>query len=108
MALLSPQQISKAGLAPSTTSAAGGGDTVATGDRVYLYVNNGAGAPITVTIATPGTVSGLAVADQTVSVTNGTFKLIGPITRELFGDDDGIAAITYSSATSVTVAALKG
>ncbi len=101
MAALSVQQISIAGLTPTMVAAAGGGDTVPAGDRNFLLVRNGGGSGITVTVTTPGTVGGLAIADATVSVGAGADKLIGPLTASLFGDP---AAVAYSGVTSVTVA----
>lgn len=104
MALLATQQIKIAGTEPAYTAAAGGGDTVVSDDRTFLHVKNGSGDSVTVTIATPGLVGGLAIADATVAIPAGDEFAIGPITRELFGS---IAAVTYSSATTVTVAALR-
>ncbi|MCW2498273.1 hypothetical protein [Jatrophihabitans sp.] len=104
MAALVPQVVQIAGTAPTANAASAGGDTVPTGDRTWIHVTNGSGSSVTVTIATPGTVSGLAIADVTVAIPAGTGKDIGPLTTALFGDN---AAITYSATTSVTVAALS-
>jgi hypothetical protein len=106
MALITATQITKDGVT-RTLSPANSTDTLACGDRTFLEVANGSGGSINVTITTPNTVSGLAVADLVVAVGNGVTKIIGPITRELFGNDDGIASIAYSSTTSVTAAAFK-
>lgn len=106
MALLSRQDVSGAsGAAVTPVSAAGGGDTLAGGTGVHLYVNNGGGSSITVTIATPETIDGdLAVGDRAVTVTNGTWKLI-PVPGR-YNNGSGVAAVTYSGVTSVTVAAI--
>lgn len=107
MATLATQVVPNAGLqATYATAAVAGGDKCATGDGVFLHVRNGAGAPITVTLATPGTVDSLAVADRAVVVTNALEKFI-PV-PDLYRDPaDGLCAITYSSPTSVTVAVLR-
>jgi hypothetical protein len=88
-------------LAAAATAAAVGGDTAEVGARRFLYVNNGSGASITVTLATPGTVSGLAVADPTYAIAAGKAGLI-PLAN-VFRGSTGRAAITYSAVTTVTV-----
>jgi hypothetical protein len=105
MTALTPQVVSIAGTAPTYNAAGAGGDTVPAGERTWIHVKNGSASPITVTVTTPGTVSGLAIADVSVSVpaTTGE-KLIGPLPTSLFGDPVQIA---YSAAASVTVAALQ-
>jgi hypothetical protein len=114
MALLTNQVTARTGLNLSPVAASGGGDTIDnTDENVILYVNNGGGAPITVTIATPGTVDGLAITDRTVSVTNGQSRYIGPFKNKVYGQAVGGLtspvglAITYSGVSSVTVAAIK-
>ena len=105
MALLSTQQMTSAGAAITLAAAAGGGDTAdISNGRTFLWVKNGGGSSITVTLTTPGTVDGdLAVADRTVSVTNAQERLIGPLSPAVYG---GVVAIGYSGVTSVTVAAV--
>lgn len=86
-------------------AAAAGGDTAPCGDGRFLYVANGGASPITVTVATPGEVKGLAVADAALVVAAGAAGAI-PLTR-LFAGAGGRASITYSAVTSVTVAAYE-
>lgn len=106
MALLATQTVTRTGLAPTYAAAAGGGDTFTPGQNTFLHVKNGSGGAITVTIATPGTTSGLAIADVSVSVpaTTGD-RMIGPLPGSLFTDPaTGVGNITYSGVTSLTVA----
>ncbi len=109
MATLTPQVPSLSGLTPSYAAATAGGDQVACDDRTFLHVKNTNGSTRDVTIATPGTVDGLAIADVVVTVpaTTGD-KMIGPLFSDLFASAaDGVSAsITYSSTTNVTVANL--
>lgn len=108
MSTLTAQVISLTGLSPNY-SAAAAGTKIACGERTFLHVKNAAGSSMTVTITATGTVRGQLAADLVVTVpaTTGD-KMIGPIPAELFaGASDGLAAITYSSTTSVTVAALR-
>jgi hypothetical protein len=110
MADLATQVIDQDGLAPSYAAAAGGGDKFVPGEKTFLHVKNTSGAPITVTLVTPGDKSGLAIADQTVSVpaTTGD-RMIGPLKKSLFADpaDSGKGSITYSGVTNLTVAVLE-
>lgn len=112
MAALTTQQIAPAGTTLTFGAAAGGGDTLTPGDTTFLYVKNGGGSPITVTIDDPNSVGPSGAAqfnpDLSVSVTNGSEKCIGPLSATRFGrSSDGQVAITYSAVTSVTVAAVR-
>ncbi|WP_406199272.1 hypothetical protein OG331_23075 [Streptomyces sp. NBC_01017] len=88
-------------VAAQATAAAGGGDTAPVGPNRFLYVNNGSGGSITVTIATPGQASGIAIADPTYAVAAGKHAII-PLAN-VFRGANGRAAITYSGVTSLTV-----
>jgi hypothetical protein len=111
MALLALQSITSAGLTPTTVAATVGGDTIqpasAADDRCTLYVNNGSGAPITVTVADPGkTPAGNAGTAPAVSIAASTAMYI-PIPTGAINPANGLASITYSAVTTVTVAALR-
>lgn len=111
MATLATQQIARTGLAPSYVAAAGGGDACETGDDIFLQVKNGSGGAITVTIAinsSQSTVSGVAYTNTTVSVpaTTGD-RMIGPISSIYKDATTGLATITYSGVTSLTVGCFK-
>jgi len=107
MALLTPQSVSRA--APLTSksfaSCTSGGDTFSSGDDVYLEVKNASGSSVTCTVATPGKVDGLDIADYTftVAATTGVTE-VGPFPVDLFGKT---ATITYSAVTSLTIAVKK-
>lgn len=106
MATLAIQTIDQDGLTPAYVSAAGGGDKVVPGAGSFIHVKNGGGSPITVTLVTPGTVSGLAVDDQTVTVTNAQERMIA--VPDLYkSPSDGLASITYSGVTTVTIASFR-
>ncbi|MGI5443822.1 hypothetical protein ACQEV4_42720 [Streptomyces shenzhenensis] len=94
-----------ADIAGATAAAAAGGDTAPVGPNLALFVANGAAAPVTVTVTTPGTVKGLAISDVTLTVAAGKSGLL-PLAN-IFRGANGRAAITYSSAASVTVAVLR-
>ena len=100
---LSKNSVSPGGYAITATAADATGNTAPTGQGVFLYVKNGSGGSINVTVAYPQKYDG----DQTVSgrvtaVANGAETLI-PL-RDVYRDPaTGLASITYSSATTVTV-----
>lgn len=108
MATLGTQVIALAGLAPTYAPATGGGDRCEVGDRNFLHVKNGAGSPVTVTLTATAALRGQAVSNVTVSVPAAGERMIGPLSSDLLQNQtDGLCAIGYSSATSVTVAALR-
>lgn len=108
MAILATQAVALAGLNPTYSTAAGGGDKVECGDRNFIHVKNGAGAPVTVTLTSTATVRGQVAANVTVSVPAAGERLIGPLQPDLLlNQSDGLCAVGYSSATSVTVASLR-
>jgi hypothetical protein len=105
---LSYQQVVRTGL--ETTYAAvdaTNGNRFINDGRMFLHVKNGHTSPITVTIATPGTVDGLAVADQAVVVTNAEERMIGPFPPGIYNDGSGYVQITYSLGTAMTIALLR-
>lgn len=104
MATLSTQNVSTAGTAITYSAAAAGGDRFVPSERTFLVVKNTSGGAITVTIATPGTVDTLAVADRTVSIpaTNGERFIYVPDT--IYRAADGFGDLTYSASAGLTVA----
>jgi hypothetical protein len=108
MALLTYQPIKTTGMTPAFAAATAAGDTVPPDNGGLLYFKNGGTAATTVTIATPGnTKYGAAIPDVAVSVAAGAEAVIGPLPFDLGDFGDGLVHITYSSATSLTVAALR-
>jgi hypothetical protein len=104
MAVLTVQEIGRAGVTPSFTSAAGGGDTCPNDEKTFLEVKNGGGASIDVTVETPGTVDGLAITDRVVAVPASGDKMIGPFPKQYYS---ATLDITYSAVTSVTIGAFR-
>jgi hypothetical protein len=88
------------------TAAASGGDTCQTGAGVLLMVKNGDASSHTVTLVTPGTVNGLAIADRAVPVDAGV-ELGIPVTNDYRDPATGRASITYDGVTSVEVAVIR-
>jgi predicted NAD/FAD-dependent oxidoreductase len=108
MATLTTQVISLGGLAP-TYGAAAASTKIQCDERTFLHVKNAAGSSMTVTLSSTAKVRSQAAADVVITVPATTGDMmIGPITKDLFaGLSDGLAAVAYSSTTSVTVAAVR-
>lgn len=106
MAVLTAQALPLGGLQPTYAAAAGGGDQAPVGEKLVLHVKNGDASSKTVTVATPGTVGGLAIADaaQTIPAAGEAFI---PLKSTYRDPATGRAGITYSAVTSVTVAVLQ-
>lgn len=106
MATQALQPIAAGGTA-ITLAAAAAGDKCVTGDGVMLLVKNGSGSPITVTLATPGKIDGdLDISDRIVTVAAGAMTGI-PVGDRYRDPTTGLASITYSSTTTVTVAVIR-
>ena len=111
MAAITLQTITAAGLAYTTASASGGGDTVALASATdvgsFLVVKNGGGSPITVTITDPGTsAAGNTATAPANSVAAGATTLF-PLLPAQVNATTGLISISYSAVTSVTVAAIR-
>jgi hypothetical protein len=91
-----------------TFGAAAAGDTAACSARNFLVVKNGAGSPITLTVAVPGnTVNGSAQPDTVITVAATTGEAWVPLETYYKDPSDGLAHITYSSVTTVTSAVVQ-
>lgn len=107
---ITPQKLLPTGVTPAFT-----GSLLTT--NVYVVRNtgrcmvevkkSGAGA-CDVTIDTPGSVGGLAIAQQVVNViaTTGD-KMIGPFPPNIYNDGSGDVRITFSEITGLTMAVVE-
>jgi hypothetical protein len=94
-------------------AATSAGDSAQNDGHTFIAVKNGGGSTVTVTV-TPGNptraVPGVGVVTKptvTVSVAASGEALIGPFPPIYFNDANGNVNWTYSSVTSVTVAAVR-
>jgi hypothetical protein len=106
MAILTVRPVPHGGLNLTHVAASAGGDQAATGSGLLLHVKNGDSASHTVTLVTPQTEDGLAVADRAVTVAAGADSYI-PLLDLYRNPDTGLASITYDGVTSVTVGVLR-
>ena len=114
---LAVQQITRAGVAPTHVASGASpllntSDTFKfnnTGKEVLYFKKSGAGA-CTVTIKTPGTVDGLAVAERTITVPASTGDvMVGPFPPAIYNTPGTNMAegFTVSEVTGLTVALLR-
>ncbi|MFD1656996.1 hypothetical protein ACFSL4_01780 [Streptomyces caeni] len=88
-------------------SATAGGDDCATGAGVALLIKNGDASSHTVTLVTPGTVNGLAIADRPVVVAAGQEAAV-LVDDEYRDPSTGRASITYDAApATLTVCVIR-
>lgn len=107
MAALSTQTIPVGGAALTFNAAAGGGDTVTYQNGLHLLFKNGSGSTITVTLTSEAAdTQTVAATDKAISVAAGAENLY-VLNDVNFKDTDGNTALSYSSATSLTVAVYK-
>lgn len=106
---LTVQEVSLTGLELATQVAEADGNAIPAAEaaETILYVNNGSGADITVTLDATGYAYGIALPDQTVVVTAGEARYIAGLKPAAFAQSTGLVHINYSAVTSVTVAAFK-
>ena len=77
--------------------------------RAIVIITNGGATPVTVTFVTSGvhyvtTSVSYPIADDAISVTNGTRKVIGPFDKTVLNDiATGLITMNFSVATGCTV-----
>jgi len=107
---IEPQKTLKAGITPSYTGSLSAANTymVRNNGRIMLHFKKTAAVDCVVTIQTPVEVSGLAVAENTVTVpaTTGD-KMIGPFPPSVFNDSNQDLRFTLSDVDGLTVAAIE-
>ena len=109
MATLTTQNVVRTGVATTYAAAAGGGDSFTPDATTFLHVKNTSAGALTVTV-TPAKVplTDLTETFAAVSIpaTTGD-KMLGPFPYEHFAQSDGLADITYSGVTNLTIAVVK-
>lgn len=105
-----------------TTAPGNGGATVAATQNVPLtadthkFLNDGktillfdkGSNACTVTVTTPNTVRGVAVADPTFTIAANTEdQVIGPFAPDVFNDADGYVSFTISEQTAITCTVVR-
>lgn len=104
MAQLDTQPISSAGIEPSYEAATSGGDSCAPG--TFLHYKNGHSEAQTVTLVTPGSFAGLAIADRAIQIAAGDECMVR-VGDEYRDPSTGLCSITYSGVTALTVGCFR-
>lgn len=108
---LATQTADSDGLTVAFTAANVDGHSIPGGGQTILLVDNASAGAINVTVQTPATQDGLAVAEQVVAVPAGATSAIAGLSSRTFdrpsgATDPGQVYVDFSAVASVTVAAL--
>lgn len=106
MATLVVQTTTRAGLEPVYIAADAEGDDFVNSGKEFIHIKNGDSSFHTVTIITPSTVDGLAVADRAVTIPVGEERIIGPFPAAVY-NEAGSTSLTYDAVTSLTLGLFK-
>lgn len=96
--------------APSYTGSLSTSNTyfVENDGRVFLHFKKTGAGACTVTMVTPGTVEGVAIADPTFTVPATTGDvMVGPFPRAPYNDGSNKLSFTCSEVTGLSVAAVR-
>lgn len=108
MALLTVQTVDRTGYdLAGAVAASSGGDQWDNSGVEGLFVFNGGGGAITLTLDIQQTVDGQLVTDRTISIGAGARFLAGPFPPGIYNDTNGRMNITYSGVASVFVKPFK-
>tara|TARA_R110000796_G_scaffold140782_2_gene256967 strand:+ start:906 stop:1250 length:345 start_codon:yes stop_codon:yes gene_type:complete len=112
MAVLTSQQISQAGIKPTTVTPAASGDTLANTAIQFFHVANDSGVAITATVVPVVTtvvdplLGTLKKENAVLSLAAGEEGFLGPFEVDAFNDVNGNITITCSAQTSIKLSAL--
>lgn len=108
MATLITQSVTRAGVVPTYGACAAGGDRFTPDKDTFLHVKNGSAGALTVTVAaTAVPAANVTTTVAAVSIPANSEKMLGPYPSELFAASDGLADITYSGVTTLTIAVVR-
>lgn len=107
---LTVQEVVRTGITVSLTAAqTTDGNSAPNDGNTYFEVKVATAGACTVTVQTPGTVDGLAIADRTISVPGTTGdKVFGPFPPDKYNQADGSIYIDVSKACTIGAFRLKG
>lgn len=92
----------------SAYTAAAASQEFANDGRTFVHVKNTDSSSHTITFVTTRTVEGLAVADNTVTISANTGEqMIGPFPTGTYNASDGNIDITWSDTTGMSIGVFK-
>ena len=100
---ITPSQLVVGGVAFSPVAAQTDGNAFPNTGNQLFYVNNGGGGSVVLTIQTPFTAGGLALAEATRTLAAGEEYVFGVFPTHLFNQSNGEVWIDYDGVTSVTI-----
>ena len=106
MALLTVNQTSFSGVAPSYVAVAVSDTFANTGEEV-VHIKNGSASPTTVTITSAQQCNQGETHNLTVTVAANSDKFIGPFPTNRFNNSNGLTTFACSPTTSVTAAVMR-
>ncbi len=106
MATLATQSITTAGVVASYVTPSGGGDRFQPAAGTFIHIKNGNASSCTITITTPFTMDGLALADRAITVAGTTEQFIA-VPDTLYRSSDGLGDFVVAPITTVTVAVVR-
>lgn len=83
------------------------GHSVPNTGQMFLVVKNTNASTCTVTIQTPKTVDGLAVAEMTFDVAQDEIQIVGLFPTSTFNQSGGVIYADFSAVTDVSIAAYR-
>ncbi len=105
---VSVQQAVVAGAALTMNAAHTDGNSFENDGKTAIYVTNGGGSSLTVTIQAPDSgKDGLVVTDRTVTVPASASRLIGPFRKDVYDQSSGSIYVDWSVTTSITFAVIR-
>lgn len=103
-----PQVLSRDGAIITAEAANEDGHTIPNSGRMWIHFLNGSASACEVTVATPGTVDGLAIDELVVDVPAGEDWFIGPFPPDIYNTEKGVTdeiTVTVEDHEDMTLAA---
>jgi hypothetical protein len=103
---LAVQQVTRSGLTPTLSAANAAGHSVPNDGATWFEIVTTTNA-VVVTVDTPGSVDGNAVANKTYSIGTASQRKIGPFPPTVYNQSDGSLSVDFDLVTGVTIGAFR-
>lgn len=104
---LTVQQVTRTALTPTMSAAdSANGHQFSNDGNVWLEVTT-TGTTANLTILTPGTVDGLAIADRVIALPATGSRKIGPFPPDVYNQADGNVYVDLSAQTGITLGVFR-